>query len=218
MAPRSVALALAALLLLSAPSTARAVDFTELEVTHQLEIELSLPAGGGGSVLLGLFGGVAPRSVANYRELCLDTEKGYPGSRFHRIIANFMIQGGGIGRSRRALPARRTRCSLRRLAAPVEQGGEHAAARREPARSVRALTLPYPARSIYGGSFDDEPTALAVNFTAPGLLSMARLPPLCLSSFFSHRPRAPPSALHRPTRAPTPTAPSSSSPSRPRPT
>ena len=101
----AAALALSALLQLLSPLCAQSLDFTELKVTHQLEMELELPTGGSGSVVLGMFGEVAPRSVANYRELCLDTDKGYPGSRFHRIIANFMIQGGGIGRSRCAAPA-----------------------------------------------------------------------------------------------------------------
>jgi peptidyl-prolyl cis-trans isomerase B (cyclophilin B) len=45
-----------------------------------------------GSIVLELFEEEAPGTVANFEKLA--NENFYDGTRFHRVIANFMVQGG----------------------------------------------------------------------------------------------------------------------------
>lgn len=49
-------------------------------------------------IVIGLFGRKAPKAVANFRHICLRNINGksYIGTKFHRVIKRFLIQGGDV--------------------------------------------------------------------------------------------------------------------------
>ena len=52
-----------------------------------------------GRIVIELKADVAPKTAENYRQLCLAPEgEGFANSRFHRIIPQFMCQGGDFTR------------------------------------------------------------------------------------------------------------------------
>ena len=65
-------------------------------VTHLVHFDMSIGNRPAGTVSIGLFGTIVPKTVRNFYELAKNTNpgQGYTGSAFHRVIPGFMIQGG----------------------------------------------------------------------------------------------------------------------------
>jgi cyclophilin family peptidyl-prolyl cis-trans isomerase len=83
-----------------------AVPVPQSAVGTQVYFDISIAGKPTGRVVLGLFDAAVPKTTANFKGLCTGEKGyGYKGSVMHRIIPNFVVQGGdfqfgnGIGGS-----------------------------------------------------------------------------------------------------------------------
>ncbi|XP_037036525.1 peptidyl-prolyl cis-trans isomerase 5 [Bradysia coprophila] len=69
------------------------------KVVDKVFFDITIGGEPAGRIEIGLFSGTVPKTARNFKELAEKPEgEGYKGSKFHRVIKDFMIQGGDFTR------------------------------------------------------------------------------------------------------------------------
>merc|ERR1711953_24922 len=88
-----------AFLIFSLPPSESDSQGTGPKVTHTVTFSIDIGGQRVGDVKIGLFGKTVPKTVDNFYQLAqAEQPNGYKGSKFHRVIKDFMIQGGDFTR------------------------------------------------------------------------------------------------------------------------
>merc|ERR1712241_381589 len=68
------------------------------KVTKKVSFDITIGGAAAGTIEIGLFGEVVPRTVENFYTLAQrEKPEGYKGSAFHRVIKNFQLKDLGAG-------------------------------------------------------------------------------------------------------------------------